>query len=72
MTHGGDWILTLTRENEAGREIGRYPSRDDAMLTAESHFESQPGAADDELGWQMSFNGATALSRRGTYRVKRR
>jgi hypothetical protein len=66
------WILTLTRQNEAGRAIGTYASRDEAMLAAEAHFESQAENAGDELGWQMSFNGATALSSRGTYRVKRK
>ncbi len=66
-----EWILTLTLPNRPGEEIGRYASRDDAMLAAESHFTSQPGIhEDDDLGWQMSFNGATALSDVGTYRVK--
>jgi len=29
-----EWILTFTRPDEAGREIGRYASRDDAMFAA--------------------------------------
>ena len=67
-----EWVLSLTLPNKAGQLIGRYATRDDAMLAAESHFNSQPGIReDDDLGWQMSFNGATALSDIGTYRVKR-
>jgi len=71
MTENRDWILTITHANQPGREIGTYASRDEAMLAAEAHFESQ-NSGEAELGWQMSFNGATALSSRGTYRVKRR
>jgi len=67
-----EWVLSLTRPGEAGRQLGRYSTRDDAMLAAEAHFISQPGIQeDDDLGWQMSFNGATALSSTGIYRVKR-
>jgi hypothetical protein len=75
MSEKQDWVLSFTRENEAGRQIGRYSSRDDAMLAAERHFDEQKIAhrlsEKDDLGWQMSFNGATALSSLGIYRVRR-
>jgi hypothetical protein len=45
------------------------------MLAAERHFDEQKIAhrlsEKDDLGWQMSFNGATALSSLGIYRVRR-
>ena len=66
-----DWILTLTRGAQAGRELGRYKTRDDAMLAGQAHFEKETQSADDELGWQMGHNSATALSRVGNYRVRR-
>ena len=67
-----EWVLTLTLSGRAGREVGRYSSRDDAMLAAEAHYETQPGKSeDDDLGWQMGYNSATALSDSGTYRVRR-
>ena len=68
-----DWVLTFTPPGRAGRELGRYKSRDEAMLAAERDYDSQPNAAEsDGLGWQMGFNGATALSPIGIYRVSRR
>ena len=68
-----DWVLTFTPPDRAGRELGRYTSRDDAMLAAERDYAGQPNTANnDGLGWQMGFNGATALSRIGIYRVSKR
>jgi len=68
-----NWVLTFTPPGRAGRELGRYKSRDDAMLAAERDYGRQPNAADnDGLGWQMGFNGATALSPIGIYRVSKR
>jgi hypothetical protein len=76
MNKQDEWVLTLTLSGQAGREIGRYSSRDDAMLAAERHFDalvaSKKVDEDDDLGWQMGFNGATALSGVGIYRVTRR
>ena len=66
-----DWILTLTRSSQAGRELGRYKTRDEAMLAGQAHFERETQSQDDELGWQMGHNSATALSRVGNYRVRR-
>jgi hypothetical protein len=66
-----DWILTLTRSSQAGRELGRYNTRDEAMLAGQAHFERETQSQDDELGWQMGHNSATALSRVGNYRVRR-
>ncbi len=74
MSKNETWILSFTREGQAGREVGRYQTRDDALLAAQRHFDSLTNTSsedDDELGWQMSFNGATALSDAGTYRVRR-
>ena len=74
MTQKQYWILTFTRPGDAGREVGRYASRDDAMFAAQDHFDRVTGSsgADDqeELGWQMSFASATALSSIGAYRVR--
>ena len=77
MTEKQEWVLTFTRPGEAGREIGRYRSRDDSMFAAQEHFDratqskdpDEPGEP-DELGWQMSFASATALSSIGAYRVR--
>ena len=66
-----EWVLTFTRPGEAGKEIGRYQSRDDSMLAAQVHFDRLTGVDDDELGWQMSMASATALSAIGIYRVLR-
>ena len=74
MTAKQDWVLTFTRPGEAGKEIGRYSSRDDSMLAAQVHFDRLAGPRDDdddELGWQMSMASATALSSIGIYRVVR-
>ena len=74
MTAKQDWVLTFTRPGEAGKEIGRYTSRDDSMLAAQVHFDRLAGVKkddDDELGWQMSMASATALSPAGIYRVIR-
>ena len=69
------WVLTFTRPGESGREIGRYTSRDDSMLAAQDHFNRQNGTESgdeqDELGWQMSYASATAVSSIGAYRVVR-
>jgi len=65
-----NWILTFTPRGQSGREIGRYRSRDDAMIAGENHYETASGT-DDGLGWQMSFNGATALTENGAYRVRK-
>ena len=74
MTEKNEWVLTFTRPGEAGREVGRYASRDDSMFAAQEHFDraSQVTNPDerDELGWQMSFASATALSSIGAYRVR--
>ena len=68
-----DWVLTFTPPGRAGRELGRYKTRDDAMLAAERDYDQQTNTIDsDDLGWQMGFNGATALSPIGIYRVSRR
>ncbi len=68
------WVLTFTRPGGAGSEIGRFGSRDLSMLAAQAHFDQHarsPNRNDeDELGWQMSFSSATALTRIGTYRVR--
>ncbi|HUQ19559.1 MAG TPA: hypothetical protein VM099_08090 [Gemmatimonadaceae bacterium] len=75
MTEKLQWVLTITEPNAAGRLIGRYASRDDAMLAGEKHFENEMlrrNSDDDELGWQMGMNGATALSDIGIYRVTRK
>ncbi|HEX2723037.1 MAG TPA: hypothetical protein VHM24_08965 [Gemmatimonadaceae bacterium] len=70
-----EWVLTFTRLDAAGSEIGRYPSRDDSMLAAQRHFDRATGLQDpaeqEELGWQMSFASATAVSHIGAYRVVR-
>jgi hypothetical protein len=70
-----NWVLTFTRPGNAGKEIGRYASRDESMLAAQVHFDRQTGLKnlDDqvELGWQMSFASATAVSPIGAYRVVR-
>ena len=70
-----EWLLTFTRPGASGREIGRYPSRDECMLAAQKHFDAETGVQtsddQDELGWQMSFASATALSEIGAYRVVR-
>ena len=74
MTPKEQWVLTFTRPGEAGKEIGRYASRDDSMLAAQVHFDRLAGIKtddDDELGWQMSMASATALSAIGIYRVLR-
>jgi len=75
MTDKQEWLLTFTRPGEAGREVGRYPSRDDSMLAAQDHFdrltEMQTEDDRDELGWQMSFASATAVSHIGAYRIVR-
>jgi hypothetical protein len=74
MTAKEQWVLTFTRPGEAGKEVGRYPSRDDSMLAAQVHFDRLAGVKsddDDELGWQMSMASATALSPIGIYRVVR-
>ena len=45
------------------------------MLAAQKHFDRETGSTDpdarEELGWQMSFASATALSPIGAYRVVR-
>ena len=55
--------------------VGRYSSRDESMLAAQKHFDRETGSTDpdarEELGWQMSFASATALSPIGAYRVVR-
>jgi len=74
MTEKQNWVLTFTRPDEAGREIGRYASRDDAMFAAQDHYDRATRLEDpdeqDELGWQMSFASATALSSIGAYRIR--
>ena len=74
MTEKQEWVLTFTRPGQAGREIGRYRSRDDSMFAAQEHFDRATGLKDpddqEELGWQMSFASATALSPIGAYRVR--
>ena len=65
-----DWILTFTPKGKSGTELGRFTSRDDAMIAGEKHFEDA-GGDDDHFGWQMSFNGATAVTPDGAYRVRR-
>jgi hypothetical protein len=65
------WSLSLTKKDQAGTELGRYATRFDAMLAGQAHFEKEISADDEELGWQMSHNGATALSAIGNYRVRR-
>jgi hypothetical protein len=74
VTEKLQWVLTITQPNASGRLIGRYASRDDAMLAGEKHFadEMRGRNSDDELGWQMGMNGATALSDIGIYRVTRK
>lgn len=74
MTEKLQWVLTITEPNASGRLIGRYASRDDVMLAGEKHFSNETGGtnSDDELGWQMGMNGATALSPIGIYRVTRK
>jgi len=64
------WILSFTPQGKSGKEIGRFASRDDAMIAGENHYEAATGD-DGGLGWQMSFNGATALTSNGAYRVRR-
>ena len=64
------WILSFTPQGKSGKEIGRFNTRDDAMIAGENHYEGASGS-DDGLGWQMSFNGATALTDNGAYRVRR-
>lgn len=75
MVEKHQWILTFTRPGAAGKEVGRYPSRDDSMLAAQDHFNRETGVTSsddgDELGWQMSLASATALSPIGIYRVIR-
>ena len=74
MTVKDQWVLAFTRPGQAGKEIGRYASRDDSMLAAQVHFNRLAGIKtddDDELGWQMSMASATALSAIGIYRVLR-
>jgi hypothetical protein len=66
-----EWILTLTKQERAGRELGRYRTRFDAMLAGQAHFERETKSDDGELGWQMGHNSATALSSVGNYRVRR-
>ena len=74
MTEKSTWIVTLTPPDKPGREIGRYASRDEAMFAAQDHFDRATGLNDaderEELGWQMSFASATALSAVGAYRVR--
>ena len=68
-----EWILTFTPPGRSGRELGRHRSRDDAMLAAEADYVVRTGDEEcEDLGWQMGFNGATALSPIGIYRVSRR
>jgi hypothetical protein len=64
------WILTFTPRGKSGAELGRFSSRDEAMIAGEKHFE-EAGGDDDGFGWQMSFNGATAVAHSGAYRVRR-
>ena len=75
MNQPSNWVLTFTRPGTAGKEIGRYASRDESMLAAQDHFDRLTGVTtlDDqvELGWQMSFASATAVSPVGAYRVVR-
>ena len=75
MNEPRNWVLTFTRPGTAGKEIGRYASRDESMLAAQDHFDRLTGVtAPDgqvELGWQMSFASATAVSPVGAYRVVR-
>jgi len=70
-----NWVLTFTRPGTAGKEIGRFASRDESMLAAQDHFDRLTAVKhpDDqvELGWQMSFASATAVSSIGAYRVVR-
>lgn len=76
MTQEFEWVLTLTLPGKSGRVLGRYATRDESMLAGQAHFAKQMGASDsdddDELGWQMGMNGATALSPIGIYRVSRK
>jgi hypothetical protein len=68
------WVLTFTRSGESGREVGKYGSRDDAMIAAQTHFDrllEEAHREDEELGWQMSFASATAVCSIGAYRVIR-
>ena len=68
-----NWVLTFTPPGRSGKELGRYKSRDEAMLAAERDYDQRTNTVDsDDLGWQMGFNGATALSPIGIYRVSRR
>ena len=75
MGDKGQWVLTFTPPDAAGREVGRYASRDDSMFAAQEHFDRLTGLKNlddqEELGWQMSFVSATALSEVGIYRVVR-
>ena len=74
MSEMQDWVLTFTRPGESGTEVGRYSSRDNAMFAAQDHFDRTTGLNEpdeqDELGWQMSFASATALSSIGAYRIR--
>jgi hypothetical protein len=67
------WILSFTPKGKSGREIGQFASRNDALIAGDEHYQRAAGnaGADDDLGWQMSFNGATALTDDGAYRVRR-
>ena len=75
MSNRAQWLLTFTRPGRAGVEVGRYASRDESMLAAQDHFDREAGSTHptdrEELGWQMSFASATALSPIGAYRVVR-
>lgn len=67
------WVLTFTPPGRAGQQVGKYKSRDDAMIAAEADYDRRTGKVDiDDLGWQMGFNGATALSPIGIFRVSKR
>jgi hypothetical protein len=73
MAEEKNWVLTFTPPGKAGEPVGRYKTRDDAMIAAEADYDRRTGQTDsDDLGWQMGFNGATALSPIGIFRLSKR
>ena len=75
-TAGQQWSLIFTPPGKPGVELSRHDSRDEAMLAAQPHFDALTGHSgreaneDDELGWQMSHLGGTAVSAIGIYTVR--
>ena len=76
MAGGQRWSLIFTPTGKPRVEVSRHDSRDAAMLAAQTHFDALTGRIrsddneDDELGWQMSHLGSTALSPVGIYTVR--